>query len=326
MSSVEVRPFRRADRGQLADLVNAHAEAVVPGMGTSVAALLASLERQPGEPITDPWVRERATLVAEQQHRIVGAAHLLRYFADERAGQAYRGLGEISWLVFWPEAPPGNPHWADATGAAEALITECLRQLDRWQVTSQGADGALPVFGVYGVPEQWPHIRALYQRAGFGHTGHTEIVYLAQVSGLPRPAAPLEGLTAARSVGVNGTRLSAILGDDVIGYIEVETREEGERLSRNGGWADIGNLNVADRYRRQGVATWLLGQAAGWLALAQVDRLLDYAHLDGTDATGRDYAGYRAFLLASGFRELTRTARGWTRSTGRPASGAAQRG
>jgi hypothetical protein len=99
MSSVEVRPFRRADRGQLADLVNAHAEAVVPGMGTSVAALLASLERQPGEPMTDPWVRERATLVAEQQHRIVGAAHLLRYFADERAGQAYRGLGEISWLV-----------------------------------------------------------------------------------------------------------------------------------------------------------------------------------------------------------------------------------
>ena len=54
MSSVEVRPFRRGDRDQLADLVNAHAEAVVPGMGTSVAALLASLERQPGEAITDP--------------------------------------------------------------------------------------------------------------------------------------------------------------------------------------------------------------------------------------------------------------------------------
>jgi len=154
MSSVEVRPFRRADRDQLADLVNAHAEAVVPGMGTSVAALLASLERRPGEPITDPWVRERVTLVAEQRHRVVGAAHLLRYFADERAGQAYRGLGEISWLVFWPEAPRGNPYWADATGADEALISECLRQLDRWQATSQGADGALPVFGVYGAPEQ----------------------------------------------------------------------------------------------------------------------------------------------------------------------------
>src|SRR5215470_1359900 len=106
MSSMQVRPFRRADRNQLSDLVNAHAEAVVPGMGTSVAALLASLERQPGEAITDPWVRERATLVAEQRHRIVGAAHLLRYFADERAGPAYRGLGEIRWLSSGPR-PPG---------------------------------------------------------------------------------------------------------------------------------------------------------------------------------------------------------------------------
>src|SRR5262249_26478095 len=143
MSSVEVRPFRRADRDQLTDLVNAHAEAVVPGMGTSVAALLASLERQPGEPITDPLVSQRATLVAARRHRIVAAAHLLRYFADERAGQAYQGLGEISWLVFWPEAPSGNPYWAGAAGAAEALIAECLRQLARWHVTGQGADGAL---------------------------------------------------------------------------------------------------------------------------------------------------------------------------------------
>jgi len=316
MPAHEVRPFRRNDRDQLTDLVNAHAGAVVPGMGTSVAALLASLERQPGEAATDPWVAGRATFVADQRDRIVGAAHLLRYFADDRAGQAYRGLGEISWLVFWPEAPPGNPYWADATEAAEALITECLRQLDRWGVTSQGADGALPVFGVYGVPQQWPHIRALFQRAGFRHTGQIEIVYLARVGDLPRPAAPLDGLAAARSVGMNGTRISAVLGEEVIGYIEVKTREEGERLSRNGGWADVGNLTVAERYRRRGIATWLLGQAADWLSLAQVHRLLGYAYLSGTDAAGRDYAGYRAFLRGAGFRELTQTARGWTRSAG----------
>jgi GNAT superfamily N-acetyltransferase len=317
MPTFEVRPFRRSDRDQLAGLVNAHAAAVVPGMGTSVAALLASLERQPGEAITDPWVSERATLVTEQQGRIVGAAHLMRYYADERAGQAYQGLGEISWLVFWPEAPAGNPWWTDATEAADGLISACLRQMERWGVTTQEADGALPVFGVYGVPGQWPHIRALYQRAGFRHTGHTEGVYLARVTDLARPAAPLTGLAVARSVGMNGTRLSAILPDEVIGYIEVETREEGERLSRHVGWADVGNLTVAERYRRRGVATWLLGQAADWLALAQVDLLLDYAYLDGTDAAGRDHAAYRAFLLASGFRELTRTARGWTRNPGR---------
>jgi len=61
------------------------------------------------------------------------------------------------------------------------------------------------------------------------------------------------------------------------------------------------------------VATWLLGQAADWLGLAQVGRLLDYAWLAGTDPGGLDYAGYRAFLPAAGFRELTRTRRGWTR-------------
>ena len=34
-------------------------------------------------------------------------------------------------------------------------------------------------------------------------------------------------------------------------------------LAHLGGWADVGNLHVDEAYRRQGVATWLLGQAAG---------------------------------------------------------------
>jgi GNAT superfamily N-acetyltransferase len=232
---------------------------------------------------------------------------LLRYFADERAGESYRGLGEICWLLFWPEAPAGNPYWPDATQAAEELIAACVRQLDDWGVASQGADGALPADGVYGVPEQWPHIRALYHRAGFAHTGGTEVVYLARVEDLRRPAAPVTGLALRRSVGINGTRLSAVLGEEVIGYIEVEMLGSGERLPRRGGWADVGNLRVTEPYRRRGVATWLLGQAADWLDLGQVARLLDYASLDDDDA------GYRSFLGAAGFRELTRTQRGWTR-------------
>ena len=117
---------------------------------------------------------------------------------------------------------------------------------------------------------------------------------------------------------MNGTRLSAILGGDVIGYIEVEKFGAGERLPRHGGWADIGNLRVTEPYRRRGVASWLLGQAADWLRLADVDRLLDYAWLDGTDPGGLDYADYRAFLPAAGFRELTRTRRGWNRTPGNP--------
>jgi len=315
MTSIQVRPFHRRDRQQLTDLVNAHVAAVVPGMGVSVSTVLSELERQPGEFIVDPWVSERTTLVAEHGGRVAAAAYLLRYYAGERAGEAYRGSGEIRWLLFWPEAPASNPYWPDATDAAEELIAACIGQLEEWGVGRQTAGGELPVSGIYGVPEQWPHIRSLYQRAGFTHTGHTEVVYLAQVADLPHPAEPpIAGLSVRRSVGMNGTRLSAVVGEEVIGYIEVEIFEEGQRLSRHGGWADIGNLHITEPHRRCGVATWLLGQAADWLRLAQVGRLLDYAWLEGQDPAGLDYTGYRAFLAASSFGELTRTKRGWTRT------------
>jgi GNAT superfamily N-acetyltransferase len=314
MSSVRVRPFRRSDRDQLTQLVNAHAEAVVPGMSASVNTVLSSLERRPGEFIEDPWVSERVTLVAEQAGRITAAAHLLRYFPDERAGADARDAGEICWLLFWPQVPAGNPHWPDATAAAEALMAACGAQFGGWGVSRQYAGGELPVPGVYGVPEQWPHVAGLYQRAGFRHTGQTEVVYLARVQDLPGPAAvPLEGLTVRRSVGINGCRLSAVLGAEVTGYIEAEILDQGERLARHGGWADVGNLHVMPPYQRRGVGTWLLGQAADWLRLAEVSRLLTYAWLEGTDPGGLNYDAYRAFLPAAGFRELTRTARGWTR-------------
>jgi GNAT superfamily N-acetyltransferase len=158
---------------------------------------------------------------------------------------------------------------------------------------------------VYGVPEQWLHIRALYERAGFVHDGHVEIVLLARVDELPRPAAPpLEGLALRRSVGGSGTRLSAHLGQEVIGFIEVETNlAEGGRLAHLGGWADVGNLHVVEPYRRRGGATWLFGQAADWLRLARVERLLDYAW--------PEEEAELALLARLGFRELTRTARGW---------------
>jgi GNAT superfamily N-acetyltransferase len=315
MPSIEVRPFRRSDRDQLTDLVNSHAAAVVPGMGVSVAALLSHLERQPGEYIVGPWVSERLTLVAEERERVAAAAHLLRYASDERVSPPYRNAGEISWLLFWPEGPRiSSPYWTDVSGAAEKLMDACVRQLEDWGVARQYADGDLPVPGVYGVPEQWPHVAALYERAGFSHDGHTELVFLAVVDDLRRPAdPPVPGLTVRRSVGLNGTRLSAVRGDDVVGYVEVEILDEGERLARHTGWADVGNLYVVPDCRRRGIATWLLGRAAEWLRLAQVGRLLDYTYLDGRDVTGQGYDEARAFLQASPFTELTRTRRGWTR-------------
>jgi hypothetical protein len=63
-------------------------------------------------------------------------------------------------------------------------MAACLDQLRGWQATRWYAEGTLPAPGVYGLPEQWPHVGALYQRSGFVHDGHTEVVLLARVDRL----------------------------------------------------------------------------------------------------------------------------------------------
>lgn len=106
-----------------------------------------------------------------------------------------------------------------------------------------------------------------------------------------------------RSVGTIGTRISACLDEQVLGYIELDTDlADGGRLGRLQGWADVGNLHVKQEGR--GVEAWLYGQAAQWLRLARVDRLLDYAW--------SNESARLALCGSLGFVELTRTDRGWT--------------
>jgi GNAT superfamily N-acetyltransferase len=301
MSSIQVRPFHRRDREQLTALVNGHIQAVIPGMSVSVSAVLSQLEREPNEAIVDPWVSDRVTLVAVQHDRVVAAAHLLRYGDDGRVSGSHRDLGEIRWLVCWP---PDFP-WNDAAMAGDRLAAGCHEQFDRWQVGRRAADGSLPAPSIYGIPAQWPHVRAIYERAGFVHDGDTEVVHLARVEDVPRTEEPpIEGLVARRSLGINGTRFSAHVDDERIGYIEVENLADAGRVARHDGWADIGNLHIVEAYRRRGVATWLFGLVAEWLDLARVDRLLTYGPPSREDLI--------ALYRRVGFVELTRTARGFT--------------
>jgi hypothetical protein len=277
-----VRPFTRADRDQLTALVNAHIAAVVPGVSISVNALMTQLEREPAELIVDPWVVERQTFVATERNAIVAGAHVLRYADDEGVGESYRGLRAIRWLVARP----------NETAAA----AELLARLD-----VDAADGSLPAPFVYGVPNVWPHIRALYSDAGF-IPSRTEVVLYAEIEDLPEAS-----FTAERSVGPwTWTRLSA--GE---AYIDLETDfTVGGTLSRFAGWADIGNLVAPDDATR----VWLLGQAKEWLRRGGATRLVTYADPDGT-----------GFYLANGFRELVRTQRGFLRAPEAPPSSRARR-
>lgn len=299
MPALHVRPFRRADRDQLTELINAHVAAVVPGVSVSVNTVLSALERQPDEFITDPWVSERVTLVAEQRDHVVAAAHLLRYRADDEVGSEYRDIGEIDWFV---RRPPASFR-PDSDEAADLLMNACLAQLARWNVRARYASGELPAPAVYGLPRNWPHIRALYERAGFRHTGGTEVILIARVADLP-PHEPRPGVTVDRTLGECGTRFTAYANGSALGFVEVDTSlSRPERHTRGVGLADIGNLHIDPSADGQGLERRLLGRAADWLRLCGVDRVLAYEAADDAIMIDR--------LTSAGFRELTRTERRW---------------
>jgi GNAT superfamily N-acetyltransferase len=299
--STEVRPFQRRDREQLTALVNAHIDAVLPGVAVSVNAVLSQLEREPEETIVDPWAIERATFVAVVRDAIAGAAHLVRYGAEERVSDSYRDTAEIRWLVFAP----------GADDAAQALAARCVATMADWGVRRMYADGALPAPGLYGVPDVWPHVRAALVRAGFAPSGRVEAVLVADVADLPRGGpAPVEGLTVRRALGGHATRFSALLDGRVVGMFEVQPDlTAGGTLSRLAGWADVWELHVEPGLRRRGIGRWLVGHGADWLRLARAERLLDYVIVGEDDA-------HLAFATALGFRELTRAERGWERGVG----------
>ncbi|MDQ6818774.1 MAG: N-acetyltransferase [Actinomycetota bacterium] len=295
MSVFEVRPFERRDREQLAGLVNRHVSAVLPGVALSVNTVMGQLEREPSEGIVDPWVVERRSLVCLFEERVVAAALVLRYGGKGSVGEDYRDTAEIRWLVCDPAEPR----------AGERVMSACMQLMDGWAVSRRFADGSLPSLATYGVPACWPHIRKLYEASGFVQRGKTEVILVAGIDELPASAPlPIPGATVRRSVGDCGTRFTVVLGDETVGYIEVDTdaTQAGTRQQFRA-WADIGNLHVSASRPWTETAVYLLVAAADWLRLGRIERVLAYVWPEEHDR--------HSFLTAHGFRELTRTDRRW---------------
>jgi GNAT superfamily N-acetyltransferase len=303
----EVRPFIRSDRDGLASLANRHIAAVLPGGAVPIASLLSQLERDAHEPIVDPWVVERHTVVAVDRDRLVAAAYLKRYGTEARVSESCKNLGEIDWLIF-------DPREHDA---GRAVIDAATAHLASWGVREWGV-GNLPCLGVYGIPDAWPHVQQLVREAGFDDEGgQVEVVFAGDLARIDPPGSkPDERLAVRRVVGPLGTSFEAVLEGTVVGVFEVEDvyGATNRSLTR---WADVGNHRVHPDHRGRGIGSWLFRHGCEWLRLGGKDRLLAYATerwgrgAIPTEGTADEWTRYfRRF----GLQPTTRTRRGWHRA------------
>ncbi|MEW2809046.1 hypothetical protein AB0929_18390 [Streptomyces massasporeus] len=114
------------------------------------------------------------------------------------------------------------------------------------------------------------------------------------------------GVTAERTPGECGTRFTARAEGRTLGHIEIGTAlarpERHVPRGRSRRHRQPAHRPRAARHRT-GLEHWLLARAADWLRLCGVDRLAAYESAADSDPL--------ALLAGAGFRELTRTDRGW---------------
>ncbi|MBP1161705.1 MULTISPECIES: GNAT family N-acetyltransferase [Rhodococcus] len=292
-----IRPFRRSDRRQVTDVVNAHISAVVPGWAISTDTLISQLEADPGQCVTDPLVRTRETLVAVVDSRVVGAAHLRCYRDSPHVAPDHRGSGEVAWMVCWPN---------QADAAAE-LLGAALRVFESWGARRIFADGDLPTPVTFGIPDCWPHLEELLLGAGFlPAEGAVEILLAGGIETLP-VSDDSASEQIRRSVGERGVRFT--LGDGGTGQGRVETIDDctrGGTLLRLAGWAELADLKLPPDPGARGA---LMGIVADWLRTGGVANLFI--------ALGRGDVEQMEYLEDLGWRRLATVRRGWER-TSRP--------
>ena len=124
---VQIAPLDRSHLPQVLALVNSHLSTAIPGWSLAADYFWERLKSEPQEYITDPWVVERKSVVGIVRDRVCAAAHLLRYGDDTR----YKGVGDIDWILFWP----------GEREVGAAVLTECRRQMNAWQVVDEQISG-----------------------------------------------------------------------------------------------------------------------------------------------------------------------------------------
>ena len=239
---------------------------------------------------------ERKSIVGIVRDRVCAAAHLLKYGEDTR----WKGVGEIDWILFWP----------GEREAGAAVLTECWRQMNAWQVLEERILGPLPVHACVGIPDVWPHIIGLIERFGYSSNEDVdESVYGGTLNEISSPGEPpVRGVTIHRDVGKFGTRFVARWGGRDVAHCEcISDLTEGGQLPALAGWAELSEVETSESMRNKGFGSWVVRHAVEWLRLAKCDRIvLSVTREDEEAGAGRFYKRF-------GWMPLVRQQKNWER-------------
>lgn len=293
---MEVAALSRSQLTAVTSLLGAHLSAAVPGWKVTEAHLERSLRIDRTQPLLDPWVTSRFTLVASQDGRIKGAAHLKRF--GSHAATDYRDAVDICWMAFFD-------HQAGAD-----LLRAAVRRARRWGARRVFAfDSGPPVPALSGICDVWPHIREAVVESGFAQDPRvTEKVF----------AGPIRDLGEDRGLGFDIRRrphldpvmeeprllFEAFDGDVRVGWakFDLDLLEDEPAMAR---WVELEELHVVDGHRSRGAGTALMEQASRFLRLmSKTSVVLVVGSDDEARGAGRFYERF-------GLVPLTRSTRGW---------------
>jgi len=290
--SVRIVPFAPdAHLGDLQALFDVHLAVIEPTWSAPAAFIADRLRRNPGQPLLDPWRVERRTFCAEDGGGVVAAVHLLRYGGGAEVSDDYRNVAEVEWLLCRP----------DRTDAGTALVRHAHTVFRGWSVRECYGWGELPLPGLCGVLEAWPHIAAALQAAGFRPNPDSgEVLYGGRFV-IPVPP-PTPGVTYQEREG----GCSAFADGRHVGLCQwnADLTCSGA-LPALRGWGELEEIEVSPEWRNRGIGTGLLTRGLTALRRAGCDRLA--VSVDPDD----EARGVGRFYRRFGLDVLARMIKGW---------------
>jgi ribosomal protein S18 acetylase RimI-like enzyme len=293
-----IRAFQPEDLSQLTQIINTHISMLIPTWELPSELILSRLEKNPDEPVIDPWVIERATFCAFVGENLVAAAHLLRYGDTETVNENHHNHGDIAWFVFEPAFE----------SEAKELLSACHAQMRDWQVKTLGAwESGLYVPCFTGISDNWPHIGKLFYEAGYRpNPERAEAVFGGGFDGVYSPRELPDKFAMKHRITANEIAIGLHRYGERVATIEARIDcSENDTKPALKTWAELSEVEVAETWRRRGVGTMLIDYLVFLLKDAGASQVVFSVAKDDEEA------GAGAFYRSLGFKPFSRSQDAW---------------